>query len=247
MSSYLITGCSRGLGLELVKQLISAPSSVSTVFATARSPTPSGPLSDVIKSSGGRICFVQLDVTNDQSIGAATEQVAQQLGDKGLDVLINNAGIQIFEKGGASGMDALETTLATNVTSVHKVSSAFLPLLCQGKDKKIVNISSTLGSIAMKDYFGLAPCPSYKISKAALNMLTMQHSMDLAPRGFTVFAVSPGWLKTDLGGPQADLPPETGAKAVMDIVYTSTKEDNGAFRNIHVPGHASYDGQNPPW
>ena len=144
-------------------------------------------------------------------------------------------------------MDSLEVSLATNVTSVHKVSSIFLPLLSNGQQKKIVNISSTLGSMAMKDYSAQAPVPSYKISKAALNMLTVQYSMDLAPTGFTVLAVSPGWLQTDLGGPQADLSPETGAKSVLDIVYHSTKEDNGAFRNVLVQGRPYYDGKNPPW
>ncbi|KAI9745951.1 MAG: hypothetical protein M1818_000632 [Claussenomyces sp. TS43310] len=248
MASYLITGCSRGLGLELVKQLVSASSSsVGLVFATARSTTPSAALSDMINSSGGRVRFVQLDVTDDDSIEAATKEVAHQLGDKGLDVLINNAGIQSLEMGGASCMDSLEITLASNVVSVHKVSSAFLPLLSKGKEKKLVNISSTLGSMALKGYSALAPYPSYKISKAALNMLTVQYSLELGPKGFMVFAVSPGWLQTDLGGPQADLPPETGAKAVMDIVYNSSKEDNGAFRNIHIPGHPLYDGENPPW
>lgn len=144
-------------------------------------------------------------------------------------------------------MDSLEISLATNVTSVHKVSSAFLPLLLNGQQKKIVNISSTLGSMAMKDYSAQAPFPSYKISKAALNMLTVQYSMDLAPKGFTVLAVSPGWLQTDLGGPQADLSPETGAKSVLDIVYGATKEDNGTFRNILVQDHPYYDGKTPPW
>jgi len=217
------------------------------ILTSISSRSPSAALNDTMKSSNGRVHFVQLDVTDDSSIAAATKQVRQQLGDKGLDVLINNAGIQIFEKGDASGMDSLEISLATNVTSVHRVSSAFLPLLLNGKKKKIVNISSTLGSMAMKDYSALAPFPSYKISKAALNMLTVQYSLDLAPKGFTVFAVSPGWLQTDLGGPRADLPPETGAKAVMDIVYNSGKEDNGVLRNVHVPAHAYYDGKIVPW
>ena len=248
MASYLVTGSSRGLGLELVKQLVSASSSsVGAIFATARSPTPSAALNHAINTSGGRVRFVQLDITDDGSIGAAAREVSRQLGTKGLDVLINNAGIQIYEAGGASGMDSLDVTLATNVTSVHKVSSAFLPLLSNGKEKKIVNISSILGSMASKDYSAQAPFPSYKISKAALNMLTVQYSMELAPKGFTVIAVNPGWLQTDLGGPQADLPAETGAKSVMDIIYLSSKEDNGAFRSILVQDHDLYDGKNLPW
>jgi len=95
---------------------------------------------------------------------------------------------------------SLEKTLDTNVIAVHKVTSAFLPLLSKGNAKKIINISSTLGSMAEKDYSALAPFPSYKISKAALNMLTVQYSMELGPKGFIVLCLSPGWLQTDLGG-----------------------------------------------
>ena len=247
MASYLITGCSRGLGLELVKQLIStSSSSVGTIFATARSPSPSAALQDSISSSDGRVHFVQLDVTDDGSIATATKHVTQQLGDHGLDVLINNAGIQAFDKS-ASGMDSLDTVLATNVSSVHKVSAAFLPLLSKGEAKKIVNITSTLGSITLKDRYAMAPMISYKVSKAALNMLTAQYSIELAPKGFIVFAVSPGWLRTDLGGSHADLPVETGAKATVDVILSSTKQDNGAFRNIYVEGHPNYTGENAPW
>jgi len=104
MASYLITGCSRGLGLELVKQLILAPTtSVGSIFATARSPTPSVSLKEIIDSSKGRVRYVELEITDDKSIATALKHVTEEVGDKGLDVLINNAGIQILE-GPVSGM-----------------------------------------------------------------------------------------------------------------------------------------------
>lgn len=78
-------------------------------------------------------------------------------------------------------------------------------------------------------------------------MLTIQYANDLEAAGFTVFGISPGWLRTDLGGAGADLAPDVGAKATMDVVYGSTRADNGAFRNVHVPGTQRYDGENPPW
>jgi len=252
MSSYLITGCSRGLGLELVKQLLlpSAPP-VTSIFATARSKSPSNALDELIDSSKGVVQFVQLDVTDEKSIADAAKEVEKKLGGKGLDVLINNAGIQILEPNGASKMHALEETLATNVVAVHLVSSAFIPLLSKGQQKKIMNISSSLGSMAEKDYSAMAPFPSYKVSKAALNMLTVQYSLELGPKDFTVVSIDPGWMKTDLGGPQADLPPEMGAKGVMEVVYTSTKENNGTFRGIKAEGSyyagKVYDGKNVPW
>jgi len=161
--------------------------------------------------------------------------------------LINNAGILVIENNGPCDMHALQSTLETNVVAVYNVSSTFIPLLQQGKQKKIVNITSTLGSVGLNDYFKMMPMSSYKISKTALNMLTVQYANDLDSKGFTVFGINPGWLRTDLGGSDADLAPDIGAKATMDIIYNSTKKDNGASRNIFVAGEQVYNGENPPW
>jgi NAD(P)-dependent dehydrogenase (short-subunit alcohol dehydrogenase family) len=246
MASYLITGCSRGLGLELTKLLSSSPT-VSTVFATARSLTPD--LEDVVNSSSGRVHFVPLDVTKDDSIAAAAEEVTRKLGSgNGLDVLVNNAGIQILEKDGVTRMHALSETLNVNVIAVHKVSSAFLPLLSCGTQKKLLIISSQLGSMANNEDFSKgAPFPSYKISKAAVNMLTVQYAMELGPKSFTVFAVNPGWLRTDMGGQHANLEPRIGARQVIKIIQEATAADNGSFRQIYVEGWEVYDGKNIPW
>jgi len=248
MSSYLITGCSRGLGLELVKQLLSAPaSSVRTVIATSRDLSPSAALDEQIQSSQGRAIYVQLNVLDEETIRSACQHASQILKDQGLDVLINNAGIRVIENNGPCDMHALQSTLETNVLAVHKISSTFLPLLQQGMQKKIVNITSTLGSIGLNHYTKMMPLSSYKISKTALNMLTVQYANDLDSKGFTVFCISPGWLRTDLGGANADLAPDVGAKATMDVIYNSTKNDNGAFRNIFIAGEQVYNGGNPPW
>lgn len=245
MATYLITGCSRGLGLELTKQLITS-SAVGTVFATARKASPA--LKDLINAANGRVHFIALDICSQDSISEAVRQVGRQLGDgNGLDVLIHNAGIQILEKEGASQMHALEETLATNVVAVHAVTNAFLPLLSKGTQKKILIISSELGSMGNKDYSAAAPFPSYKISKAAVNMLTVQYAMELGPKGFIVFCVSPGWLRTDLGGPHADLEPEVGAEQVLKILHDATHEDSGTFRQIYVPGHTIYHGKTIEW
>lgn len=251
MASFLVTGSSRGLGLELVRTLVTFnQSTVGTIFASARASSPSSDLAQVIQTSNGRVQYVQLDVNNQSSIEAAAASVAQKLSSKpGLDVLINNAGIQIPEQK-ASTVKAtdLEFTLSTNVTGVHRVTAAFLPLLSKGQAKKIVNVTSTLGSIGLSDGSGMTFHPSYKISKAALNMLTVQYANELGPQGFTVFAVSPGWLQTDLGGSYAHLKPADGARAVTDIIMTSTrKKDNGSFRDIYVEGDSLYTGKNPPW
>jgi NAD(P)-dependent dehydrogenase (short-subunit alcohol dehydrogenase family) len=252
MASFLITGSSRGLGLELVRNLVTLnQSTIGTIFASSRASSPSSDLAQVIQTSNGRVQYVQLDVNNQSSVEAATATVAQKLlpSKTGLDVLVNNAGIQISEqKASLVNVADLDTTLSTNVTSVHRVTAAFLPLLSQGQAKKIVNVSSTMGSIDLSVRSGVTYHPSYKISKAALNMLTVQYAAELGPQGFTVFAVSPGWLQTDLGGAYAHLKPADGARQVTDIILKSTPEkDNGSFRDIYIEGDSLYTGANPPW
>lgn len=144
-------------------------------------------------------------------------------------------------------MHALESTLELNVVAVYHVSSAFLPPLQQGKEKQIVNMTTELGSIPYNENTKMMPILPYKISKTALNMLTVQYSNDLGPKGFAVFCVSLGRLRNDLGGADADLAPDVKAKATMNVIYNSLTKDNGAFRNIYVKGLQLYDGQNPPW
>ena len=245
MASYLITGSSRGIGLEVTKLLSSSPS-VGTVFATARS--LSSALQDVINSSSGRVHFVPLEVTKDDSIAAAVKEVTQKLGDgKGLDVLINNAGIQLPAES-VSELPHLAESFEVNVFGVHKVSSAFLPLLSLGTQKKLVVIGSDLGSITIADRFATnAPYASYKISKAAVNMLMKQFALELGPKGFTVFSLNPGWLRTDMGGPHAYLEPVVGARQVVEIIEKATAADNGQFRSIYAEGNPFYDGKNLPW
>ena len=159
-------------------------------------------LEDVVYYSSGRVHFVPLDVTKDDSSAAAAAEEAIRKLDSGnrLDVIFNNAGIQILEKDGATRMHTLSETLNVNIIAVHKVSSAFLPLLSRGTQEKLLIVSSQLGSMANKENFSKsAPFPSYNISKAAVNMLTMQQAMELGPKNFTVFAVNPGWLRGDYG------------------------------------------------
>lgn len=83
----------------------------------------------------------------------------------------------------------------------------------------------------------MAPVSSYKIPKRALNMLTVQYSLELANEAFTVVAISPGWLKTNLGGPDADLTLAQGAAAAADVIENLTRDDNGMFKNIYIPGN----------
>ncbi|KAL4912431.1 hypothetical protein BDW62DRAFT_216311 [Aspergillus aurantiobrunneus] len=248
MASYLITGTSRGLGRALAAALAALPDAqVALVFVTSRQ--PSAP-----QDASRKIVPVQLDPSNPDSLRAAVELVGQRLQGKGLDVLVNNAGATQYAPGKIEKMENLTDILHINVTQTHLVTSAFMPLLRQGHRKAIANITTTLGSISLAPNFSFSPAYAYKISKAALNMLTVQYAQDYKEEGFSVFAISPGWLRTDIGGDMADLSVETGAQAVLKYITDQNPRSlNGRFLNIQVPGYEDapgpnkYDGKDAPW
>ncbi|KAL8746434.1 MAG: hypothetical protein Q9190_001531 [Brigantiaea leucoxantha] len=253
MASYLITGASRGFGLALAQQLASLPASdVSKVFATARGDAPA--LDELVKKSLGRVIYVQLDVTSEASIKQAAAKVEANLADKGLDVLINNAGVCQYAADGVQSMDNLAESFTINVLGVHWVTRAFLSLLKKGTQKKVVNIATTLGSITLARGAHYLPAPAYKISKAAMNSLTVQYALDFEKEGFTFMALSPGWMKTDLGGGEmADLTANEGARASLDMIFRPGQELNGQYPKVLVKGwekaegNNQYDGTNSPW
>ncbi|KAI1073697.1 hypothetical protein F5B20DRAFT_586970 [Whalleya microplaca] len=247
MASYFVTGASRGLGLALVRELISHPiSKVGTVFAAARSDSPV--LNELAQKSSGRVIVIKLDVTDNDSIKKAAAGVDSKLGGKGLDVLINNAGICLY---------AFGESFTINVMGVHWMTQEFLPLLQKGTQKKVINMTTTLGSTTMARANTFLPAPAYKISKAAANALTVQYSIEYEKQGFSFIALSPGWLKTELGGgDMADLTTEEGAKASLDIIFEEGQKYNGQMTKVFVKGWEDsenpkgrhiYDGTSAPW
>ncbi|KAJ5485760.1 short chain oxidoreductase [Penicillium desertorum] len=140
----------------------------------------------------------------------------------------------------------MEEVFRLNVSGVHNLTKAILPLMRKGEEKKILNISTTLGSISLQHSKRIVTVPSYKITKAALSMLTVVYASELENEGFT-------WLKTDLGTENADLPVDVGVSSVLDILYETGQDGNGRFFNIHVPGWENvtglnqYDGKEIPW
>ncbi|OBT87417.1 hypothetical protein VE02_04681 [Pseudogymnoascus sp. 03VT05] len=253
MASFLVTGASRGFGLALVRELVSLPATdVGKVIASARGDSPD--LDELAKSSPGRVLVVKLDVTNQESIKQASVEVADKLEGKGLDVLINNAGVCQYAADGVKSMDNLEESFAINVLGVHWVTQAFLPLLQKGSLKKVANISTTLGSTTLAPAAHYLPAPAYKISKAAMNALTVQYALDHEKEGFSFIALCPGWMKTDLGGgDMADLTTEQGAKASLDIIFTPGQKYNGLMPKVLVKGweknagNNQYDGAIASW
>ena len=140
MSSYLVTGGGRGIGLELVNQLHALPNSQgSVIFATTRS-SPSNALQSLIDRSNGRVVHIPLQITDKASIDDAVEQVSEKLSGECLDVLVNVAGIMPYSPDGIATMDNLQEAFDVNVEAVHNVTAAFLPLLRKGEMKKVVNM-----------------------------------------------------------------------------------------------------------
>ncbi|SPQ24316.1 2020a615-5fcb-4e2e-aa9b-a00a334387bb [Thermothielavioides terrestris] len=251
MISVLITGASRGFGLALARELASRQN-ISRVFATARGNSPA--LNELAQQSPDRVVVVKLDVTNQESIKKAAAEVEGNLGGKGLDILINNAGVCQYSFGGVKSMDNLEESFTINVMGVHWVTREFLPLLQKGTLKKVANISTTMGSITLARAAAALPSPPYKISKAAMNALTVQYALEYEKEGFSFIALCPGWMKTDLGGgDMADLTPEQGAQASLDIIFKEGQEYNGQMPKVFVKGWEHpregnvYDGTNAPW
>lgn len=247
MASYFITGASRGIGLALSGALAAKPASeVSVVFAAYRTNTEE--LQKLVSSSQGRVQAVQLDVASDESAKKAASQVEESLSGKGLDVLINNAGVSTFAPDGIQTMTDLNEVFNINVTGVHNVTRHCIPLLEKGSLKKIINVSTSIGSVTLVNYGVHVATPSYKITKAALNMLTAQYALQYGDEGFAVTAISPGWIKTNLGTDYADLTMDQALPAIVDLVLRINKEHNGKFLDVKVPGwEHKYSGSEIPW
>ena len=214
MATYLITGTSRGIGLELVKQLLDLPNTrVSKIFAVTRN-AQSTALQKLIDVSGNRIQNVTVDdITDETNVQKALSNVEKALQGQGLDVLINNAGVQPFSpKLCDVPAQQLVDVFNVNVVSAHIFTAAALPLLRKGRERRIINMSVTrieysrlsreltlcafrstvMGSIAYAPHFKVAPTHAYKISKAAMNMLNAQYALEYGDEGFTFLAISPG-------------------------------------------------------
>src|SRR5215471_2499222 len=189
--TYLITGASRGLGAELVRQLRERGH---TVFAAVRDPSAAGEAA----RSGAKV--VRLDVNRSETFDTFTRTL-----DAPVDVLVNNAGIAADDASLQSlTADTMERVFRTNVFGPALLTKALLPLLRRGNRKIVVNVSSGLGSLAATPGgFSYAYCAS----KSALNMLTVLMHRELARDGLTVVSFDPGWNRTDMGGAAAPLDP----------------------------------------
>ncbi|XP_066557105.1 C-signal [Amia ocellicauda] len=246
--TVLITGASRGLGLQMVKALVTGGRRPDTVIATAREPAAAQELRDLADKHQA-VHIVPLDVVNQSSIEQATREVEALLGDEGLNCLINNAAINLNDTLEETTAEAMMKTYETNTVSPLMITKAFLPLLKKAAEQgtgmgihraAVINISSMLGSIHLNWGPGAAfKSYSYRTSKAALNLVTRSLAADLMTEGILCTVLHPGWVRTDMGGPDADLSAEESISALLSVVYNLSEKDHGGFLD--------YKGNTLPW
>lgn len=227
---YFVTGTSRGIGLELTRQLVARGD---RVVASARNPEASQGLSALHRAHASQIELVTLDVASEASVAALDSAVPAGP----IDVLINNAGVvgklRSLED---LDFDDLLHTFTTDALGPLRVTRALLPRLRQGKAKKIVNISTGMASLADN---GSGGAWGYRMAKAALNMATRNLAIALKNEGFACVAVNPGWVKTDMGGSGATMPVEESAQRILRITDELDAQHSGTFLN--------HDGEPFPW
>ena len=225
----LVGGASRGIGLGLVKELAGRGW---RVIATMRSPATDKGLRAFADASGGKVRIETLDMEQPADIDA----LAGRLKGETLDLLFVNAGIAGFRgNAGLAPREDVATIFMTNVVGPIHLAESLSPQVRDGSGV-IALMTSGLGSVASDFRFGV---DLYSSSKAALNKLTRAFTAELGDRGLTVLSMSPGWVRTDMGGPQAMISVEESAKGVIDVV--EAKAGTGQH------GFYGHDGKTIPW
>jgi len=213
----LVTGANRGIGLAVACALAEHGL---TVLLTARTLAAAESAAADLGARGLRVAPHQLDVTDQRSVDRLRRLVEAECGR--LDVLINNAGAYYDDAQHATTADLaiVHAALDVNLIGPWRMCQAFVPLMRRHRYGRIVNVSSGAGTFRDPD----AEAPAYSVSKAALNMLTVKLAADLRSTGILVNAACPGWVRTDMGGPNADRSPEEGADTP---VWLATLPDGG--------------------
>lgn len=216
----LLTGANRGLGLEFAKTLSARGDHV---IATARDPEAASALQAVAANAPGHVEVLPLDVTDDGSVAA----LAKALEGRALDLLIANAGVLTSYARGLGDLDyeGMRRCFEVNTIGALRTVEACLPALRRGEGKQIVTISSKMGSIEENSSGGAY---AYRISKAAVNMAMRSVSRDLEPEGFRTLTLHPGWVQTDMGGPNALIDTPTSIAGMLRII-DGDAAGNGEF------------------
>ena len=229
--TFLITGASRGIGFELARQLLA---SGRHVIATCRDPESATFLHRLQEeSSGDALRVIQLDVTDPESVS----QLAKQVDDLVIDVLVNNAGIMGGERQHLDDMDYGAWLLALEVNAIapFRIIEALRHTMQNAERPRIVTFSSQMGALNRKSKGSFA----YRTSKAAVNKVMQVLALELEDEGIIVCPVHPGWVRTDMGGPQADISTEESVAGIIRLIDSLETSQTGRFW--------TWDGREHPW
>ena len=225
MPTSLITGANRGIGLEFARSFLADGWNV---HACCRHPEKANGL----KELSGDITVHRLDVTD----GLQVANLSRELAEESIDLLLNNAGVYGPRTGfGDNAFEKWDDVIRVNVKAPLRMAERFVEHVAARQNKVIVNVSSKMGSISQASGGSYI----YRASKAALNMITKNLSIDLAERGITIISVHPGWVQTDMGGTGADITTTQSVAGLRGVIAGLSPTDSGKFFN--------YDGTEIPW
>jgi NAD(P)-dependent dehydrogenase (short-subunit alcohol dehydrogenase family) len=227
----LITGASRGIGLEMVRYGMDKGWEV---IACCRHPQQAENLLSMAQLSNGRVSVYVADMTELATIQA----LAYELRNETIDMLINNAGTYGSDRNSFGQVDEHDwvETLKVNTIAPLKMSEAFIEQLSMGQHKVIACLSSKMGSMEDNTSGGSY---IYRSSKAALNAVVKSMSIDLAEKNIKCVVLHPGWVKTDMGGPNAEITSKESVSNIFETLLSLTEDDSGRFIDI--------DGTDIPW
>ena len=247
--SVLITGANRGLGLNIIKHILKSPTVPEHIFATCRSlEAENAKELQILAENNSNLHVLEFDMADVSGprLPELVKQVSDVVQESGLSLLVNNAGIIIRESFDEISAESLRNILDVNTVAPCVLISAFRPLLKRAAAVKkaseqqphaaVVNISSMMGSIGLATE---ANKLGYKISKAALNMVTKGVSGEFADDGIVVISIHPGWVQTDMGGQKAPVTINESVSGIVKIISSLQKSQTGMF--------LKYDGIALPW
>jgi len=232
MTQSLVTGANRGIGLEFTRQLLARGD---RVIATCRAASHALELTRLAGEYPGHLKVLPLDVTDPRSIAELVREIEAL--DLRIDLLINNAGVlPSGERFGSVEAKTLTDTISTNAGGPFVLTQALVARLVDGG--KVIALASGIGSIAGTSAFST---PSYAISKAALNMAVRLLGQALAERRIAVLALSPGWVKTDMGGANANLDVAESVHSMLAVI------ERTRFDTDSIGAFIAHDGKALAW
>jgi NAD(P)-dependent dehydrogenase (short-subunit alcohol dehydrogenase family) len=215
----VITGANRGIGLEFVRQLLARGDSVT---AAVRDPRHADELKHLESRADGRLAIHSCDVASDASVSA----FAKAIGDRAIDLVVNNAGVYGGDRQEAGDMDFDDALHTYNVNALGAVRVTFALRPKFARNAKVVSVTSGMGSIGDNrsgGYYG------YRMSKAALNMAAKSFAVDLRSDGIASAVINPGWVQTNMGGASAPTAVEDSVRGMLKQIDALTVSNTGTF------------------